>query len=209
MRHDAKLGLALGMLVIGFAVAFCFPRQPEPTAWPKLEVPEPIADSDLDFLPIRAYQPKPADAAPQQVVTHEPNTAEQPVGPVVPPPNPISPPVVETPTVAVAASVAPAANAEAQVKTYRVLPGDTLSGLASKFLGSSARFLEIYEANQELLGSPDRLQVGMELKIPPKVAPAIVAEKPPEAATTPAEAKPAGQTLPPYSQVAGQPEARH
>src|SRR5436190_2954099 len=28
MHRDVKLGLALGILVIGFAAAFCFPRQP-------------------------------------------------------------------------------------------------------------------------------------------------------------------------------------
>ncbi|MCA9000248.1 MAG: LysM peptidoglycan-binding domain-containing protein [Planctomycetaceae bacterium] len=64
MRRDAKLGLALGMLVVGFAAAFCFPRQPRTAPWMTFQEPEPIADSELDFLPIRAYQPASPESAP-------------------------------------------------------------------------------------------------------------------------------------------------
>jgi LysM repeat protein len=51
---------------------------------------------------------------------------------------------------------------------YIVKAGDTLSGIANRFLGSGARFLEVYEANRDRLPSPDALQVGQELRIPPK-----------------------------------------
>jgi LysM repeat protein len=51
---------------------------------------------------------------------------------------------------------------------YTVKAGDTLSGIASRFLGSGARFLDVYEANRDRLPSPDALQVGQELRIPPK-----------------------------------------
>jgi len=49
---------------------------------------------------------------------------------------------------------------------YVVQPGDTLSGLAGRFLGSTRRYLDLYEANRDILSSPDDLQVGMRLKIP-------------------------------------------
>jgi nucleoid-associated protein YgaU len=50
---------------------------------------------------------------------------------------------------------------------HKVRDGDTLSSLARHYLGSSKRFLEIYEANRELLSNPDLLPIGAELKIPP------------------------------------------
>jgi LysM repeat protein len=49
---------------------------------------------------------------------------------------------------------------------YVVQPGDTLSGLAGRFLGSTRRFLNLYEANRHVLSSPDNLKVGMRLIIP-------------------------------------------
>lgn len=53
-------------------------------------------------------------------------------------------------------------------KTHVVQTGDTLSGIAYKYLGSSARFLEVYEANRDMLKNPNDLRVGMKLKIPPR-----------------------------------------
>jgi hypothetical protein len=49
---------------------------------------------------------------------------------------------------------------------YQVRPGDTLSDLSGRFLGSTRRFLELYEANRDVLASPDDLKVGMLLTIP-------------------------------------------
>lgn len=54
---------------------------------------------------------------------------------------------------------------------HRVRDGDTLSSLARHYLGSSKRFMEIYEANLDRLTSPDLLPIGAELKIPPADAP--------------------------------------
>lgn len=50
--------------------------------------------------------------------------------------------------------------------THTIADGDTLSRLAGQYLGSSERYLEIYEANRELLASPDLLPIGKVLKIP-------------------------------------------
>ena len=55
--------------------------------------------------------------------------------------------------------------------TYRVRTGDTLSGLAARHLGSSTRFREIYDANRDLLRSPDDLRVGMTIRIPSAASP--------------------------------------
>ncbi|MBX3440404.1 MAG: LysM peptidoglycan-binding domain-containing protein [Planctomycetaceae bacterium] len=54
---------------------------------------------------------------------------------------------------------------------YEVQSGDTLSGLAERFLGSAHRYLEIYEANRDVLSSPHRLRERMVLRIPGPVEP--------------------------------------
>ncbi|MBT4865424.1 MAG: LysM peptidoglycan-binding domain-containing protein, partial [Planctomycetaceae bacterium] len=54
---------------------------------------------------------------------------------------------------------------------HRVQKGDTLSELAQRYLGSSARFGEIYKANRDQLRSPNDLRLGLALRIPQKVAP--------------------------------------
>lgn len=51
-------------------------------------------------------------------------------------------------------------------KTIEVGEGDTLSGLAGKHLGSSARWKELLEANRDQLDAPEALWVGMKLKLP-------------------------------------------
>jgi hypothetical protein len=50
--------------------------------------------------------------------------------------------------------------------THKVVEGDNLSKLASKYLGSHSKYLTLYEANRDLLASPDDLAPGMQLKIP-------------------------------------------
>lgn len=51
-------------------------------------------------------------------------------------------------------------------RTHVVAVGETLSSIAGKYLGSQARYLDIYEANKDQLKSPDALKVGMKLNIP-------------------------------------------
>ncbi len=52
-------------------------------------------------------------------------------------------------------------------RSYTVETGDTLTGLASRFYGDSSKFDLIYDANRDLLATPDRLTVGDTLQIPP------------------------------------------
>jgi nucleoid-associated protein YgaU len=50
--------------------------------------------------------------------------------------------------------------------THKIGDGDTLSGLAARYLGRADRYLEIYNANRDVLRSPDLLPIGKVLKIP-------------------------------------------
>lgn len=53
-------------------------------------------------------------------------------------------------------------------QTHKIVDGDTLAALAERYLGSSARAQEIYEANRDVLHDPMLLPIGAELKIPPR-----------------------------------------
>jgi nucleoid-associated protein YgaU len=83
--------------------------------------------------------------------------------------------------------------AEDACEFYRVRPGDTLSDLSLRFLGSSRRYMELYQANRDTLRSPDDLRADMLIRIPCPVAT-------PTDATAPASptAPPFGST-PPFS----------
>ena len=47
-----------------------------------------------------------------------------------------------------------------------IVDGDSLERLAGRYLDDSRRAHEIYEANRELLASPDLLPIGVEIVIP-------------------------------------------
>lgn len=191
MHRDVKLGLALGILVIGFAAAFCFPRQSatelaiNPTTGLKLaaiddeirlerrrtfvgdelnppEQPtlaEPIAASaiDADLPPLQTAAMR-AQAALR--------SAPDPIRREVPPPIEQSDNglLVQTPIVPVVET--PVVEPEVEETFYTVQPGDTLSAVASKTLGSVRRYEEIYEANRDVMSTPNSLKIGMKLRIP-------------------------------------------
>jgi nucleoid-associated protein YgaU len=78
-----------------------------------------------------------------------------------PSPNP-APTTVETPTPP-AATPAPAP-APVNERTYTVKAGDTLWDLAAKYYNDGRKFTKIASANN--ISDPNRINIGMELKIP-------------------------------------------
>ncbi|QKG54440.1 LysM peptidoglycan-binding domain-containing protein [Hymenobacter sp. BRD67] len=51
--------------------------------------------------------------------------------------------------------------------TYTVVSGDSLSKIAKNHYGDAAKWHQIYEANQAIIGSnPDHIEVGQELTLP-------------------------------------------
>ncbi len=56
--------------------------------------------------------------------------------------------------------------AQASMKTYTVKSGDTLSEIAKRELGSSNKYMEIFDANRDQLSDPDKIKPGLVLKIP-------------------------------------------
>jgi len=71
--------------------------------------------------------------------------------------------------VRVSASAAAAAEAETKPptsQTYTVKPGDSLSKIAKEHLGNGNLYMEIFNANKDVLTDPDKLKPGMVLKLP-------------------------------------------
>ena len=64
-------------------------------------------------------------------------------------------------TAALVTKAAPSAS-----RTYSVRSGDTLSGIARKFYGNSARWTWIYAANRSKISNPNSIYVGEKLTIP-------------------------------------------
>jgi len=71
-------------------------------------------------------------------------------------------------------------------RTHKVVDGDTLAGLAERFLESAARARDIFDVNRDVLSSPEPLPIGVELKIPSRVESAEAEQKAKSPAAPPA-----------------------
>ncbi|MDD5574911.1 MAG: LysM peptidoglycan-binding domain-containing protein, partial [Candidatus Omnitrophica bacterium] len=49
---------------------------------------------------------------------------------------------------------------------YTVMPNDTLQKISQKFYGTSKRWKVIYDANKDVLKSPDKIYAGQVINIP-------------------------------------------
>ena len=51
-------------------------------------------------------------------------------------------------------------------QTYTVKPGDSLSKIAKQFYGDANQYMKIFNANQDKLDDPNKIQPGQQLTIP-------------------------------------------
>jgi nucleoid-associated protein YgaU len=169
----------------------------------------PSSADVLNPAPQAAFQAEaprhgPEKPAPQSHLLGEIQAADQPIGssdmtPVAPagapgpspamPADPFSARSVAVggqslpPAAGAAQPMAPGAftgSASNGLVRHRIVDGDTLTGLAERYLGNSNRFLEIYDQNRDMLTSPDLLPIGSELKIPARglIAPPTAPDDP-------------------------------
>lgn len=224
MQRDMKVGMALGVALVGIVGALFFRRDasPEDTSPPALlgaeEIDQQISekakgpyiqglDEDLgeaapvpppatatnatkpkaksDDFQVPSFLTKEDEAEHKTFLSGKPASAPDPIVPTTP--NPPRRETVGVPEPAPAhnrdwepsGTGSPAAPKErparstagspeggASRRTHTIQPGDTLSGIANRYLGSSARYREIYEANRHVLRSPDDLPEGTQLVIP-------------------------------------------
>ena len=64
------------------------------------------------------------------------------------------------------ASAVEAPDVEGKVAYYQIQSGDTLWNIAKEYLGNGARYTEIFEANKEVIKSPDLIYPGQKIRIP-------------------------------------------
>ena len=53
-----------------------------------------------------------------------------------------------------------------ETQYYVIESGDTLWGIAAKFLGNGSKYPEIFEANREVIEDPDKIFPGQKIRIP-------------------------------------------
>lgn len=185
MRSDAKLGLAMSILVTGFAIAFCFPRQDFRRHDISMEVAN-IDESQYELRPI-GEQLALRDRGESEDRNDDVQTVDEFRAALI---SPIRvgettqlPALDETVGLSALLNLSTETDSDPELQfsqpgkespekalTYVVQSGDTLSGIAHRTLGRSSRFLDIYEANRDVLNSPDDLRPGLTLKIPGSIA---------------------------------------
>lgn len=74
--------------------------------------------------------------------------------------------------VSMAAPRPAATRLEESVRVHKIVDGDTLASLARRYLGDAARAGEVFEANRDVLPSPEALPIDAVLRIPPRCPPA-------------------------------------
>ena len=195
MHNDTKTGLALGILAVGLIGALFFRNDAKslPDS-PRLQDPDAV-DARIAELDVAPYTPDDREDLTHRK-TNGSLFEDRPrvVDPDAPPPRPIgAKPVIPAETVVIRreeepeppkeqaakpeqkpATVVtesppeknPSAESNAGFHDYTVQAGDTLSGIAQRFLGASSRYREIYEANRDRLPNPDRLQPNRVIRIP-------------------------------------------
>lgn len=63
-------------------------------------------------------------------------------------------------------AAAPSAPAAEAGRFHRVTEGETLRTIAARYYGDSRRFMELLEANRDLLAKPEELRAGMRIRVP-------------------------------------------
>lgn len=181
MDRTVKILLASAILLTGTSAAMLF-RRPAPEVAPliyssgdplvlrqRME-PQIAAAPAITERPAARIESRPAE--PLGVAAQLP-TILRPMDPGQPPPElaraypggadaPISRPAISN-----AAGFGRPQPGQTPSQTHKIVDGDTLTGLAERYLGSGARFLELFEANRDVLSTPELLPIGRVLRIPP------------------------------------------
>lgn len=177
MLSGKRTVVGIGVLVLGACAALPFrkDRESSPTAsnqstsdqlqWRPnditLEVSVPaegsppayfLEDRDAEVWPAqKAVVQKPVsldNSTPPKLASNFPGGPQTPVSPIVLPPS-----AVDTPP------------SQAVIR-HRLADGDTLQELSAKYLGAADRYWDIFEANRNVLSSPDLLPLDVEIVIP-------------------------------------------
>lgn len=179
MSRDQKVGLALGILLVGAVAAFFYRHEDVPTSQlPELKTAAEL-DRQISENPLAPYVQTPAagqSGAPTRTPPVNTESSLEQQG-LVPAPIALEPLESEASTrlasvsrtgvnspsenMSIAGSISSGGD-----QKHVVQRGETLSSIAARYLGSSSRFEEIYEANRDRLRDANDLRIGQELRIP-------------------------------------------
>ncbi|MBN1589002.1 MAG: hypothetical protein JW888_05770 [Pirellulales bacterium] len=176
MDRGVKFALASAVLLLGATVALLYRHPSTPTAKPTSSARPVLRESTRpNPPPSPPEQPRPqvtrALATPHPRVTIRASLDKDDPPPelarVYPRPDdwrssqPVEFPGYQLPR---------PADDKPALRIHKVADGDTLTGLADRYLGSADRAMEIFELNREVLATPGPLRIGIELRIPLQTA---------------------------------------
>ncbi len=188
MEEDTRIGLAMGILLIGIVGALFFRNERLiESDMPKVNDLASLDDriAERPIAPYLSEKKGTVTASKEAIKAHNERKAwevpkflkqdrnfEEPIAKSAPP-DPIpdrtrtTPTVPESKIVAAEEPVPPTRTpaTSTRFEEHRVQSGDTLSGIAEKYLGSSSRYMEIYEMNRDRLRTPHDLRVGKALRV--------------------------------------------
>jgi hypothetical protein len=180
MEPGVKIAAAAGVLLGGILVAMLF-RRDVPGAGPAVPASGDrlVLREQLKRSRVGGTVPDPRGAhscAPFSAPT--PTGVDGPKATILTPTDPGQPPPalgrdypgsgkLDTSGWGASLGLPPLPRRDCPPRTHTIVDGDTLRALAERYLGSADRYLEIYEANRDVLPSPELLPIGAELRIPP------------------------------------------
>lgn len=126
-------------------------------------------DTEAASSPVTIAPPtRPAVPVPQPTVMVRPPTVVVQQGPATTPrPTTQTPgPAASRPQTQPTPSSNTAKTTSGSFRRHVITKGDTLYSLAQKYYGNRSRWRDIYNANRDVMRSPDDYKIGMELKIP-------------------------------------------
>jgi nucleoid-associated protein YgaU len=193
MPLGIRLSVVAFVLLIGVGSAMLFRKQPTESASTDRSTPDPLL---LRKAPTAAARPATVVRAAKQTTTGAPREVSvlrnTPDRKVIPPPDidtsfntPLMPKRPKANGASPGSDV-PERLPNPSQRVRIVVDGDSLKSLAHRYLGSSNRFMEIYEANLNVLSSHDMLPIGTRLKIPVDPPPAKKPNAKPAAPKQPA-----------------------
>lgn len=175
-QRGGKTFLAVGVLLAGTVAAMLFRHPPTPS-------PAPVEQANSSLLLRKEVGPAPDVRVADRPTVRIESPLEPRNVPIPPPANRLpadpepAPELAKTypgsgtltgePADRDANNQSPALPRNAAAaRTHKIVDGDTLSALALRYLGRSDRYLEIFEANKDVLSNPGLLPIGAVLKIP-------------------------------------------
>lgn len=133
---------------------------------PVAPAPQPVAKAPVQQAPIVAAKPAKRDITNDAVATmsygiigaFQAEPSQKPATPTLRPQARV-PALANQQTAKLEPATPP-------MRTYTVKEGDSLPGIAFRFYGTTVAYLQIINANQDLLANPSDLRAGMTLRIP-------------------------------------------